>query len=93
MDQASGSLGGSTLLLPDDARVRIQDTQLRVLNPVFDGSELTVPIICTALVSLVLSLVPQPWHIQVFPRWHIPPGDLLQVRAPQRRCEREALGA
>ena len=65
MDQASGSLGGSTLLLPDDARVRIQDTQLRVLNPVFNGSELSVPIICTALVNLVLSLVPRPWHIKL----------------------------
>eukprot|EP00435_Cladocopium_sp_Y103_P034170 s309_g8.t1 len=65
MDQANGSLGGSTLLLPDDARLRTQDTQLRVLNPVFNGSELTVPIICPALVNLVLSLLPQPWHIKL----------------------------
>eukprot|EP00435_Cladocopium_sp_Y103_P063486 s648_g25.t1 len=64
VDHTNASLGGSTFLSLDDNRLQADDRQLRALNLVFNGTEVTLPFVCPALVHEVPALLPQPWHVK-----------------------------
>ena len=65
VDMSNGSLGGTTFISLGDNRIDAADTQLRVVNPVYDGMEVTLPLICPALVHQILGMLPRPWHVKL----------------------------
>ena len=65
IDCANASLGGPSQVAPDDARIRCDDPRIRVLSPCLTPTELTMPLLCPALVRDVLDLLPQPWRLHL----------------------------
>ena len=64
-DRLNADLEGSTELGPSDARLKKDDTRLRVVNMMGSSSEWCVPLICPALVHRVLSKLPQPDSVKL----------------------------
>ena len=65
IDCANAPWGGPSQVAPDDARIRCDDPRIRVLSPCLTPTELTMPLLCPALVRDVLDLLPQPWRLHL----------------------------
>ena len=64
-DRLNASLGGSTILQPDDPRLRSDDSSLRCINLQMSPQSLCAPLICPKLLHLTLSLLPTPWKLKL----------------------------
>ena len=65
VDHLNASIGGPTELQLGDRRLRLDDGQLRALHVRVDGDELSIPMVCPALIAAVLRMVPQPWYLKL----------------------------